>query len=384
VRVLYFTRDYSPHDHRFLTSLDESGHEVHFMRLERQGHRLEDRALPPSIHQVAWRGGQAPFRWRDLPGMMVSLRKVLHAVRPDVLHAGPVQTSAFLAALSGFRPLVSMSWGSDLLKDADRSGVMRWITRYALRSSTVMVGDCAAVRDKAMLFGMPRERIFTFPWGIDLTRFSPGKEDAFRARLGWQNCFVLLSLRSWEPVYGIDVMLRGFARAYQQMREDGIADPPLRLLMLGGGSQAGLVHQIIQQHELQNVVYLGGHISQQSLPGMYRAADLYLSASHSDGSSVSLMEALGSGLPCLVTDIPSNREWVTPGQEGWLFADNDAAALAAFIVQAVKQPAVLEEMRLAVRSRAEERADWEKNFQVLLSAYERAVNMANDTGRPGQ
>jgi len=375
VRVLYFSRDYTPHDHRFLTSLDESGHEVHFLRLEQQGHRLEDRSLPPSIHQVAWQGGQALFRWRDLPVLLASLRNVLNEVRPDVLHAGPVQTAAFLGALSGFRPLVSMSWGSDLLKGADRSAAMRWITRFTLRNATVMVGDCAAVREKAVLFGLPRERIFTFPWGIDLVRFAPGREDALRTRLGWQNCFVLLSLRSWEPVYGVDVMLRGFARAYRQMEEAGEEQPPLRLLMLGGGSQAGLVHQIIQQHGLQHVVHLGGHVNQESLPAMYRAADLYLSASHSDGSSVSLMEALGSGLPVLVTDIPSNREWVTSGQEGWLFPDGDDAALAGCIVRAVRQPDELADMCRAARVRAEQRADWKKNFQTLLAAYDSAVEM---------
>lgn len=381
MRVLYFSRDYTPHDHRFLTSLDESGHEVYFLRLERQDHKLEDRSLPPSIRQIPWRGGQGLFRWRDLPSMLLSLRDVLRSVKPDVLHAGPVQTSAFLAALSGFCPLVTMSWGSDLLKDADRSTAMRQITRYTLSHSTVMVGDCAAVREKAASLGFPPERIFTFPWGIDLTRFSPGREDVFRSRLGWQNCFVLLSLRSWEPVYGVDVMLRGFARAYRQMLDAGEENPPLRLLMLGGGSQAGLVHQIIQQHGLENVVYLGGRINQQDLPGMYCAADLYLSASHSDGSSVSLMEALGSGLPVLVTDIPSNREWVAPGREGWFFPDGDETALADAIVRAARQPEELAKMRLASRAAAEERADWKKNFQVLQQAYTRAVEIAQRSER---
>ena len=118
MRVLYFTRDYTPHDYRFLSSLAESGQEVFFLRLERRGRQLEDRPLPPSVTQVPWRGGQAPFRWRDLPALLPALRGVLAQVRPDVLHAGPIPTVGFLAALSGFRPLVSMSWGSDLLKEA--------------------------------------------------------------------------------------------------------------------------------------------------------------------------------------------------------------------------------------------------------------------------
>jgi glycosyltransferase involved in cell wall biosynthesis len=276
-----------------------------------------------------------------------------------------------------------MSWGSDLLKDADRSRAYRWITRYTLSRSDVLVGDCQAVQEKAAAFGFPAERSFIFPWGIDLQRFSPAAGDGsdgldgepdsaqvFRSRLGWQGAFIALSLRSWEPVYGVDVMLRGFALAAREA-------PDLRLLMLGGGSQAGLVHQIIRENDLQDRVYLGGQINQADLPKMYRAADLYISASHSDGSSVSLMEALGCGLPVLVTDIPSNREWVVEGQQGWLFPDGDCSAVARGILRALhlakNTPETFAEIRRASRLRAEQRADWKNNFQVLLQAYQHAT-----------
>jgi glycosyltransferase involved in cell wall biosynthesis len=375
VRVLYFTRDYTPHDHRFLTSLAESGQEVVFLRLERRGHQLEDRTLPAAIRQVPWQGGQGPFHWRDLPALLGSLKRLLREIQPDVLHAGPVQTSAFLAALSGFRPLVTMSWGSDLLKDAERSRAYRWITRYTLAHSTVLVGDCQAVRDKAASFGFPTTRTFVFPWGIDLERFSPGdgsheftsaQAQALRSRLGWQDNFVVLSLRSWEPIYGVDVMLRGFARAAAEV-------PDLRLLLLGGGSQARLVHQIIQENGLQDKVSLGGQVNQADLPAMYHAADLYISASHSDGTSVSLMEALGCGLPVVITDIPGNREWIADGEQGWLFPDGDDQAVTRLILRAYQwskeQPEKLAALRQTARLRAEQRADWKKNFAVLLTAY---------------
>lgn len=392
MRILYFSRDYTPHDHRFLTSLAESGQQVFFLRLEQQrqksargelraaGRQLEDRSLPASITQIAWQGGQSPFRWRDLPALLWSLRAVLREIQPDILHAGPVQTAAFLAALSGFQPLVSVSWGSDLLKDADRSRWYRWITRYTLRRSTVLVGDCAAVREKAISFGFPTERIFTFPWGIDLTRFAPASSSSgsagsssaaagwdFRRRLGWQNRFVVLSLRSWEPVYGIDVLLNGFARAARE-------NPDLRLLLLGGGSQARLVHQVIQNNDLGDRVHLAGQVSQTDLPAIYRAADLYVSASRSDGSSVSLMEALGSGLPVLVSDIPGNLEWIEDGRQGWLFKDGDSGALAERLLVAARSRDGLGQMEQAARRLAEERADWNKNFQVLLRAYEAATS----------
>ena len=373
MRVLYFSRDYTSHDYRFLTSLVESGHEAYYLRLERQGHMYEDRSLPPEVHQVQWRGGQQPFIWRSLPALRDSLRRVLREVKPDILHAGPVQTAAFLGALCGFKPLAAVSWGYDLLKDADKNRLYRWITRYTLSRSTVLIGDCEAVREKAVELGFPPERVFAFPWGIDLNTFTPRSEahpaSALRERLGWQDCIVALSLRSWEPVYGVDVVVRAFARAVGEMAD-------LRLLLLGGGSQAPKIHQIIQQHGLSDHIFLGGQVPQNDLPRMYRAADLYISASHSDGSSVSLMEALGSGLPALISDIPGNREWIQPGDAGWLFPDGDDLALSTGILNAFRSATDLSEMSKRARLLAEQRADWNKNFPVLLQAYEAALGLA--------
>lgn len=380
MRILYFTRDYTPHDYRFVSAMAQNGLDVHYLRLERGPRQMEDRPLPAVVHQVRWRGGREPFRWRDIPALLIDLKRVIRQVKPDLIHAGPIQTSAFLAALSGFRPLVAMSWGSDLLKDAYRSAWQRRVTRFALACSTVLLGDCQAVRQEGIKFGFPADRIYTFPWGIDLDWFKPGKEDPealeLRRRLGWETNQVVLSLRSWEPVYGIDVVLRGFARALQSA-------PELRLMMMGGGSLAPMVHQMIRQYNLADVVYLGGQIPQDSLPKIYHAADLYLSASHSDGSSVSLMEALGSGLPVLLSDIPSNREWVTEGEQGWFFPDGDDETLASRLVRAARERTGLAKAGKAARLAAEARADWNINFQVLCRAYEAAMALAGKTHAAG-
>jgi glycosyltransferase involved in cell wall biosynthesis len=237
MRILYFTRDYTPHDHRFLAALAETDHEVHYLRLERRGHQQEDRILPPGVKKVNWAGGGKPFRVRDIPRLIFSLWGVLRQVKPDVLHAGPIQTAGLLATMSGFHPLVTMSWGSDLLRDADKNSWYRWATRYTLKRSDVLIGDCDAVRQKAMGFGFPEKRIVTFPWGVDLQQFSPGADDGHRARAGWEDAFVLLHLRSWEPIYGVDVFARAFALAAKQR-------PGLRLFLLGNGSLAGEIRQI--------------------------------------------------------------------------------------------------------------------------------------------
>ena len=118
MRLLYFSRDYTTHDHRFLSALAKTEHQVAYLRLERRGHQLEERSLPPEIEIVQWRGGKAPVRWQDGLHLLSELKKVLRRIQADAVLAGPIQRTAFLAALAGFRPLVSMSWGYDLLQDA--------------------------------------------------------------------------------------------------------------------------------------------------------------------------------------------------------------------------------------------------------------------------
>jgi L-malate glycosyltransferase len=373
VRILYFTRDFTPHDHRFLASLAESEHDVYSLRLERRSQQLEDRALPPEVIQVRWAGGQSAFRWLDVPALLTDFRRVLRMVQPDVIHAGPIQNAAFLAAAAGARPLVSMTWGYDLLVDADRGPLWRWATRFTLKRTTVLLGDCQAVRDKANKFGFPPERTVLFPWGIDLERFSPGKDEGIHARRDWDDdAFVLLSLRSWEPIYGVEVLARAFMRAARK-------EPRLRLMLMSSGSQAPLVRRILRDGGVEDRVFFGGRVSNPDLPQYYRAADLYISTSHTDGSSVSLMEALGCGCPVLVSDIPGNREWITPGEQGWLFKDGDDAALAEGILNAVENRERLPQMGGAARQLAEQRADWEKNFQTMLSGYELAVQIGGKT-----
>ena len=368
MRVLYFTRDYTPHDHRFLSALSETDFEVFSLRLERRGMQREDRPLPAKIEQVVWKGGTSEVDVRDYPHILGSLQKVIDEVKPDVIHAGPIQNCAFLTAMSGFQPLVSMSWGSDMLIDADQSAWSRKVTRFALQRTTVLLGDCEAVRRKAQEYGFSGERVVLFPWGVDLSHFSPGPDEGLRSRLGWEDNFVLLSLRSWEPIYGIDVLVKAFAIVAREL-------PQLRLLLLGGGSQATKIREILIQHGVMEQVHFGGQVTNEKLPEFYRCADLYLSASHSDGSSVSLMEALACGKPVLVSDIPGNLEWVETGKQGWLFKDGDVESLAQGIRQAVNQRMQLTRMGEESRKLANARADWKKNQLRLGEAYHLAMDL---------
>jgi glycosyltransferase involved in cell wall biosynthesis len=372
MRILYFTRDYTTHDHRFVTTLAKTRHQIYYLRLERGQIQLEDRPLPPDVELIAWNGGQRKVNLYDGPRLLAGLKKVIQKVKPDLIQAGPIQRSAFLAALTGFHPLVSTSWGYDLIQDAQRNAAWWWATRYTLRHSDVMVGDCNTIRQLACSFGMPDKRIITFPWGIDLEHFSPADRSSATTGQTEDKPFSILSTRNWEEIYGVEVIAHAFCMAQQKR-------PNLRLVMLGNGSQAGLLRKILRCETgdyVNQQVSFPGQVGYNELPRYYRQADLYVAATHSDGTSISLLEALACGCPVLVSDIPGNREWVTAGKQGWLFPDGDSEALAKAIVEAYDQRNQLRQMGQVTRKLAEERADWKRNFQELLKAYEMAKSIA--------
>ncbi|MEJ2758982.1 MAG: glycosyltransferase [Anaerolineales bacterium] len=146
MKVLYFSRDYTTHDHRFMASLADNGYRVYYLRLEQRGHALESRLLPAGVTLVQWAGGKEPFDRHKYRPLLESLRKVIKLIKPDVIHAGPVQTCAWLAAQTRFHPLMTMSWGSDMLVDAESDNQMRRLTAFTLANTDVLLGDCDAVR----------------------------------------------------------------------------------------------------------------------------------------------------------------------------------------------------------------------------------------------
>jgi glycosyltransferase involved in cell wall biosynthesis len=375
LKTIYFSKNYTSHDYRFLSSLSQTEHEVFFLQLESNSRQTEDRPVPENVRQILWAGGRGEFRWRDLPRLTFDLRRIVKKIKPDLIHAGPIQTCAFIAALSSFRPILTMSWGYDLVREADRNRWMRWITRYTLKRSAFFTSDAKVTRDKAVAFGMNPEKTVIFPWGIDLEHFHPRPANQQISKSANRQIaksagrqITLFCSRTWESIYGVDVLAKAFVKV-------AATNPQMNLILLGGGSQGAKIRQILMNGGVLERVHFGGQVGQADLPRWYHMSDLYISPSHVDGSSVSLMEALASGLPCLVSDIPGNREWIEDGVNGWLFRDGDANDLAEKISYAIKNRKSFRKIGEAARQTAEQKADWQKNFGKLLEAYKQAASL---------
>jgi glycosyltransferase involved in cell wall biosynthesis len=361
MRILYFSRDYTTHDRRFLAKLSESSHEILFLRLYDDGIGYETRPLPAGVKAVRWKGADGTPSPEACLRAMPRFAEVLKDARPDVTHAGPIPTCAFMAALAGARPLLAMSWGSDILVEAHEDPLTAWASRFALAHADRFVVDCNAVREEIRaITSASDDRFVQLPWGLDLARFP---RPAFRTVPAAE--IVVLSTRSWAPIYGIETVIDAFRIAVRD-------EPRLRLVLVGDGPLAPHIDTKIEACGLGELIRRPGRLAEDALATYFAAADIYLSCARSDGTSISLLEAMAYGLPVVVSDAPGNREWVEPERGGWLVSAGDAVGFAAAVLRAAHLSAT-ERFTIAQHNRGvvEERANWNRNGTRLLTTYDR-------------
>ena len=99
---------------------------------------------------------------------------------------------------------------------------------------------------------------------------------------------------------------------------------------------------------------------------------LCVGGTHFESSYPTAILSLRGSHPIAISHILPNQ-WVVAGEHGWQFPDGDVEALAQGILKAIEQRDVLTRFGQNCRELAEERADWSKNFEKLLEAYEMAI-----------
>jgi glycosyltransferase involved in cell wall biosynthesis len=371
VKVLYFSdNNTSGHNQRFLEKLSQAGLDVWF--LDPAASSMPEDLSLPGVHWVECQ--QIMPRNADpgtFAGFLPEFQRLMKEIKPDVVHAGPIPTCGLVTALSGFHPYLLCSWGADILWDVKRASEWKDATRTALSSADAFFCDCDTVRAAAReLVEIPDARIVQFPWGVRRGIFHPVGSLPPEAEYKREpDTHLFICTRAWEPIYSIETLLEAFRIAYR-------ADSCLRLLLLGSGSQAERVQDFIETHGLKAVVRILGRLGKDEMPRWFRAADTYVSCAQTDSASVSLLEAMASGLPAIVTDIASNREWVEEGLNGWLAPAGSSEEFADRLLRAARlDPAdrkVFSERNLRIVA---ERADWDRNFPKLLKMYDRMTGV---------
>ena len=201
------------------------------------------------------------------------------------------------------------------------------------------------------------------PSAVDIRRFRPDLDGSIvRERLGLQGRRVLIFTGRLVPHKGVDVILRA-------LRE---LPPDVSLILVGQGPRLSELQSLAHRIGVEARVRFCTQVSDDELPLFLRAADLFVFPSQNrlEGFGLVVAEAMATGLPVIIADMPGVREVIEPGKEGLLVEPLIVSDLVARITELLDDPARRVAMGAAARKRAEERYSLEIVARQLLTVYE--------------
>jgi glycosyltransferase involved in cell wall biosynthesis len=257
------------------------------------------------------------------------------------------------------KPFIVTIHGSDLRMAIERPGFLRKIFVYVCKKATHL--NCVSeVQEKEMeQLGILSEKISIIPMGVDEEFLEMGKNRKIELN---KRPFTILSNRNLLPIYNISLLIRAIPIILKE-------EPRTKFLVAGDGAEKEVLEREVKNLNINSSVKFLGRVPHEEMPALLSHADIYVSTSLYDGTSVSLLEAMGSGAFPIVTDIPSNREWISPGQNGFLVPANEEKLLAKKIIDAIRDKTLLERSRKENLSLIEEKVLWSVNIEKIKKMY---------------
>jgi glycosyltransferase involved in cell wall biosynthesis len=246
-------------------------------------------------------------------------------VAPDVVHthSGVWLKGATAARLAGVPRVVHTEHGRrhpDPLDD-------RWLDRLAARRTDAVaaVSTELAKHLRTRVVARPFPPISIIPNGVDAAAFRPRREgSALRGELAIAvEARVLLSIGRLEPVKGYERMVRALAVLAERRPE--LARETV-LVVAGDGSERPRLEALARSLGVSGRMRLPGW--RDDVHALHASAEVFTLSSHSEGTSVSLLEAMAAGLCPVVTDVGGNGAVLGPSLRHRLVSTGDPAELA--------------------------------------------------------
>jgi glycogen(starch) synthase len=324
----------------------------------------------PGVEMMAYAAPDA-FITRRLAALRHAVRRRL-ATRPIALMACHYPLYALpLCDLMGAVPTVFHfhgPWAAEGKVDGNsRPAWMskRCIEQILYQRPAGFVVLSAAFRDVlCQTYGVPAERVFVIPGGVDLTRFD-GEGDQLSARHIMDiapDRPVVVTLRRLNARMGIENLIEG-------MKTVVAAVPDVLLLIGGSGPLQAAFRERIEHGGLTNNVRLLGRIADERLPAFYRAADVSIVPSVAlEGFGLTAAESLACGTPVLVTPVGGLPEVVSDLSPRLVLGGTDPASLAEGLIGVFRKTVRLPE-RAACADYARKRFDWPVIAQQVADCY---------------
>jgi glycosyltransferase involved in cell wall biosynthesis len=359
VRICFLSVGTFAHVGPYIDHFRAAGHDVRFIALSPsppRGVPTYDVGPGPdfSVEKDKWK----------YPLGMLRARRLLRDLQPDVLHAHYATSGGLAGLVCGLRPTVVTAHGTDLTLGAE-SPVWRPLLSAVFRRADLVNVVSEPMRWLAADLGVPDEKLLVLTPGVELERFCLRPRPPLDGRP-----VRIICTRRLDPECDPLTILHALAI----LKRRGI---DFEMTFAGDGALRRRAERLAGELGLSKAVWFAGAVPHESLPGLLVRHDVYLAASQRDGTSLSLLEAMASGLYPIVSAIQANHSWVEDGVGGSLFEPGDPRELADRVAGFLQHPESWEGAARVNRARVEASGDRRANMDRLERAYRALVE-----GRP--
>jgi glycosyltransferase involved in cell wall biosynthesis len=294
------------------------------------------------------------------------------ARRIDVIHAHqytPFFYSALAKPLCRPRPKLILTEHGRHYPDTV-SPSRRAFNRLVLDRLADAVNACCRFSGRALsaVDGFRGSRIEVIENGIQVDRYGPAADKpALKRTLGLDpGRRYIVHVARHHPVKDQPTLIRGFSTAAADL-------PDVDLVLVGDGPLRQDLEDLARSLGVAGRVKFVG--IQSNVPDWLAAADAFALTSVSEAASLTLLEAMATGLPVVVTAVGGNPEIVRDGVDGLHVPRGDAAALSAAFRRLFGDPALAARLGAAGRTRARDRYRLEGTIDAYFALYSRLTGL---------
>ncbi len=292
---------------------------------------------------------------------VMAMRRLVRANAIEEIHCARCLHEGFtgylVSKLTGL-PFVCYVHGEDV-EAASLSREHRWMASRALNAARLVI--CNSRNSASIVLEnwvKDRSRVQVLNPGVDTKRFVPaGRDLEVRAKLGWADRPVILTVGRLQRRKGQDMLLRALPEIIAQV-------PDVLYAIVGHGEERERLEQIVADEGLSANVMFMSEIPDDAMIQCYQQCDIFALPNRTEGRDIEgfgmvLVEAQACPRPVLAGDSGGTAETMLVGESGLVVDCTSAQPLAAALTSLLNDPARRHAMGQAGRAHVTSRFDWE-------------------------
>ncbi|MBM3452299.1 MAG: glycosyltransferase family 4 protein [Bacteroidetes bacterium] len=244
------------------------------------------------------------------------IKEVVEQFSPTHIHVHQANSYAFFTAraISKKENMFLTAWGSDILLLPKRSFFWKKMVQYSLNRFSFFTADSQEVADQIIKLVTVKNRVLVANFGIEIHEVSTKKEN------------VIYSNRLHKPLYRVNKVIGAFHRFLQTNPTEN-----WKLVIGAVGTETDKLKEMVTELGIENQVEFVGWVDNELNRNYYAKSKFWISLPESDATSISLLEAMAYGCVPIVSNLPSNKEWIKEGENGFIVQDLEEEYLSEML-----------------------------------------------------